>query len=231
VALLLQATKNRKSENSVKKRISYLFSKVNVETLYFVSETTYKIQKSMRKGKTVTPPSPPSPSARYRFFCWAVAFLSLAQLVVGLDYISIWPGAEAELIWAGVSVNSENALTAMLSSIPTDSPYWLLVYRLPSLLFYLLGLGLFFVWGRNLFGIKAVEITLLVGAASLLLPVLAKTATLDTWRFGLELGFWLALLHFTKNPERRWLVWAIVLGSGAILVGSWATLVLFITAF
>lgn len=180
----------------------------------------------MRKGKTVTPTPP---SARYRFFCWAVAFLSLAQLVVGLDYITIWPAAEAEVIWSGVnSLPADSFITAFLGVIPTDSPYWLLAYRLPSLLFYLLGIGLFFQWGKSLFGSRTVELTLLVGAASLLLPVLAKIASLDSWRFGLELGFWLALLHFTKNPSRRWLLWSSLLGGLAILVGSWATLVLFV---
>ena len=183
----------------------------------------------MRKGKTVTPPLPAPPSSRYRFFCWAVAFLAVAQLLVGLDYINIWPSAEAELIWSGVQTAPATTwVSAFMGTIPTESPYWLLAYRVPSLIFYLLGIALFFLWGKALFGNRSVELTLLVGAASLLLPVLAKTASLDIWRFGLELGFWLSLLHFTKTPTRKWLVRSSILGALAILVGSWASLVLFV---
>ncbi len=179
----------------------------------------------MGKAKKATPPAGPSP--RYRFFCWAVAFLALAQLVVGLDYVTIWPGAEAQFIWDSQTKTSGfSPLLDIMGSIPIDSEYWLLAYRLPGLLFYLLGLWLFYRWGQALFGQRAVEVSLLVAAATLLLPVLAKNGALDSWRFGWEIACWTALLRFIKTPERKWLIAVAVTGSIAALLGQWATVVM-----
>lgn len=179
----------------------------------------------MGKAKKVTAPA--GPSSRYRFFCWAVAFLASAQLVVGIDYITLWPGAEAQFVWSSQTESSGfSPLLKLMGSIPLDSDYWLFAYRLPGLLFYLLGLWLFYRWGRALFGQQAVEVSLLVAAATLLLPVLAKNASLDSWRFGWEIACWTALLRFIKAPERKWLVAVAVTGSIAALVGQWATVVM-----
>ncbi|MEL7221677.1 MAG: hypothetical protein AAGJ93_10185 [Bacteroidota bacterium] len=108
----------------------------------------------MRKGKSkaksvkTPPPPPPGPSSRYRFFCWAIAFLGLAQLMVGLDYITIWPGAEAQTIWAVMQGEASNYLpTGLLSLLETDSHLWLIAYRLPALFIFLLGIWLFFHLG------------------------------------------------------------------------------------
>ncbi|MEM1216235.1 MAG: hypothetical protein AAGJ82_11145, partial [Bacteroidota bacterium] len=166
-------------------------------------------------------------SARYRFFCWAMAFLALAQLVVGLDYVTIWPGAELHTIWASMHATESLGYLplAILSTIPEQSEYWLLAYRLPSLLLYLLGVFLFFRWGRSLFGEINTEVTLLLVGASILFPFLVKTAALDGWRLGLELAFWLALLRFFKTPEKAWFWSATVLGFLVVLVGghsAWA---------
>lgn len=107
---------------------------------------------------------------------------------------------------------------AFLSTIPDTSDYWLLAHRLPGLLLLGLGATLFFRWGKALFGSSAVETTLLVAAASLFIPLVAKTATLDTWRLGLELGGWVALLRFFKTPTRGWFLWSAVLGGLAVLL-------------
>jgi hypothetical protein len=178
----------------------------------------------MQKAKAI---APAGPSSRYRFFTWAVAFLALAQLAVGLDYITIWPGAEAEVIWRSASGSPTGSLAVgLLGIIPIDSEYWLLAYRVPGVLLYLLGLWVFFRWGAALFGRDAVELTLILTAASLLLPVLAKTASLDAWRLGLELSFWVAFLRYAKDPSRQWLLAAAGLGSLAVLTGQLSTLVL-----
>lgn len=179
----------------------------------------------MGKAKKASPPT--GPSSRYRFFIWAVAFLALAQLIVGIDYITLWPGAETQFVWKSqAKMSGFSPLLDIMGSIPIDSDYWLFAYRLPGLLFYGIGLYFFYRWGRALFGQRAVEISLVVAAATLLLPVLAKTAALDSWRFGLELACWTALLRFIKAPERKWLITVAITGSLAILLGQWATLVL-----
>ena len=180
-------------------------------------------------GKAKKASIPEGPSSRYRFFCWAVAFLSLAQLMVGLDYITIWPGAEAQFIWDSQTIDSAfSPLLKLMGNIPLDSEFWLIAYRLPGLFLYLIGVFLFFVWGQALFGRQTVEITLLVTAATFLLPVLAKNGGLDSWRFGLEIACWIALLRYIKSPERSWLIRVALLGTLAVLVGQWATLIMLV---
>ncbi|MEL7250270.1 MAG: hypothetical protein AAFO03_17735 [Bacteroidota bacterium] len=179
----------------------------------------------MSKAKKASPVA--QPSSRYRFFCWAVAFLSLSQLVVGLDYITLWAGAESQLIWDSQTTSPAfSPLLGILGSIPIDSQFWLVAYRLPSFFFALLGIAFFYVWGAALFGKQAVQVTLLAAAATFLLPLLAKSGALDSWRFGLEIATWIALMRFMKTPNRSWLIWVAALGSLAALIGQWATVVM-----
>ncbi len=179
----------------------------------------------MSKAKKASPVA--QPSSRYRFFCWAVAFLSLAQLVVGLDYITLWSGAETQLVWdSQTTTPAFSPLLSILGGIPVDSEFWLVAYRLPSFFFALLGVAFFYVWGSALFGRQVVAVTLLVAAATFLLPFLAKSAALDIWRFGLEIAAWVALMRFLKTPNRSWLITVAVLGSLAALIGQWATVVM-----
>jgi len=184
----------------------------------------------MSKGKgrkSTNPPAPEAPSARYRFFLWAIAFLSAAQLLVGLDYITLWPGAEATQVWAALQDSAGGGLPALImESIPLSSEYWLLAFRLPSLLAYVMALGLFWMWAPKLFGREVTQLTLLVIAASFMLPIMAKQATLDAWRLGPELGCWLALMYYFKSPTQKWLVRAGGLGVLAVIAGGYSTLVL-----
>ena len=160
-------------------------------------------------------------SSRYRFFRWVILFLSAAQLLIGLDYITIWPGAEAEFIWESWRTDPPFSLfSTALGGIPQDSEYWLLAFRLPSLIFYAGALLLFYRWGKPLLGRQAVELTLIVGAASLLMPVLAKMAALDIWQWAGTLVFWLAALRYAKGLSNFWLgmmtlggVWALFNGA------------------
>lgn len=180
-------------------------------------------------GKTTPPTAAPANSSQYRFFCWVIAFLTAAQLLVGLDYITLWPGAEARLVWAAVRADWAGSYpVAFLSTIPAASDYWLLAYRLPGVLLLGVGVVLFFRWGTALFGRPAVETTLLVAAASLFIPLVAKAATLDIWRLGLELAAWVALLRYFKTPTRPWLLWSALMGGLAVVLVGRASLVLFI---
>ncbi|MEL7221678.1 MAG: hypothetical protein AAGJ93_10190 [Bacteroidota bacterium] len=70
--------------------------------------------------------------------------------------------------------------------------------------------------------------TLLLVAASFLLTSIAKTGALDSWRLGFELGAWLAFIHYLKQPKRSWLIYTAILGSLAVLVGQWSSLLLFL---
>lgn len=174
----------------------------------------------MGKAKAKTT-SPTSPSSRFRFFCWAVAFLSLAQLLVGLDYITIWPGGEARLLAEQTTAFALSAPASwLLSLLPFKTSYWLLWYRLPGLLLSLGGIALFYRWGRALFGRETVVLTLLVAAASLFLPLLLKRALLDLWAFGPLLASYVALLRYYKEPTNQWRMASLLSGSLAILLGG-----------
>ncbi|RMF01324.1 MAG: hypothetical protein D6772_05005 [Bacteroidetes bacterium] len=174
----------------------------------------------MGKAKA-KPRVPNAPSSRFRFFCWTVSFLSMAQLLVGLDYITIWPGGEAKLLAeSGELFVPSSPLSYLLSVLPLPAPYWLLWYRLPGLLLSLAGVVLFYRWGRVLFGRETVVLSLLAAAASLYLPVLLKQATLDVWAFGPLLAAYVALLRYYKEPRARWRTATISTGVVAILSGG-----------
>ncbi len=168
-------------------------------------------------------------SSRYGFFRLAVLFLALAQLLVGLDYVTIWPGGEAQLIWdAKTGEEASNFVQALLGLIPLESAYWLLWFRLPGVLLYLGTMYLFYRWGRILFGQQTVELALIIVSASLFVPIMPKLASLDVWCFSFSLVFWLSYVRLLKAADMRWLaistvsgVLAIAAGQGALLFIIW----------
>ncbi|MCB0636766.1 MAG: hypothetical protein KDC54_09130, partial [Lewinella sp.] len=163
----------------------------------------------------------PSPSSRYRFFLWVVGFLALAQWLVGLDYITVWPGDEARLLWdARTGEGGFHLPVLLLGLLPVDWPYWLLAYRLPGMLLTVLCLWAWVRWGSPLFSRKTVVLGLLAAAAHLFIPFLLKTATLSVWSFGPLLLSWTALLQWIKQPSDRWRWRASLLGTLAILTGG-----------
>lgn len=197
--------------------------KYNENNRYFVSENN-KISNIMSKSKIKTVEEP---SSRYRFFTWVVLFLALAQLVVGLDYITVWPGAEAQQIWQSTGAEGGAYLSSLLFSVlPETSPYWLFLFRLPSVLLYLLSAILFYQWGKDLFGKESIELALIVLGGSLFLPIMAKMASLDIWSLFFELATWLSLVHFQKDGTKKWLLRIALFGSLAVLFGQFQSLIL-----
>ncbi|MEZ4986230.1 MAG: hypothetical protein R2795_14520 [Saprospiraceae bacterium] len=166
----------------------------------------------MQKNKSIDTNQPIS--SRYRFFMMAVGFLTLAQLLTGLDYVTIWPGGEALLMQQSALWKAPTGLLApwVLGNIPLTSDYWLLAYRLPGVLLFLLGWGMWIWRGRALFGADAVRTTSLFLGAAFLPAVLAKEASLDIWRMGAELTFWLSLLHYMKKPGSSAMGWLLLTG-------------------
>lgn len=162
-----------------------------------------------------------------RFYTWVIVFLALAQLLVGLDYITLWPGAETAQVWQSVQADAAKSMSSLLLSVlPEASSYWLLLFRIGSSLLYVFAVLLFYRWAKPLFGKESVDLSLLVLCGSLLLPTMAKMASLDMWSFAFELGAWLSLLHFMKDVQKKWLIRIAVFGSVAVLFGQAQTLVL-----
>lgn len=158
-----------------------------------------------------------STTPRYRFFLWAVTFLTTAQLVLAIDYATVWPGAEAWLL-AGAYVEGvdRGVLSDLWAGLSTEGTYWLLAWRLPVVILALAAAVLFYRWGRPLFGKEVVTFTLLVAAASLLLPAQLKQASYPAWSFGPALWFWLSVWRYVKSPSRFW--WWSLAGSSALLL-------------
>lgn len=172
----------------------------------------------MGKAKSAAPPT--TTSTRFRFFCWVVGFLSIAQLLVGLDYITIWPGAEAALLADASGQTPSSLVSALLQLVPIKHDLWLMWYRLPGVLLYVSGGILFYQWGKPLFGERTVVLSLLVAGGSLFLPVLAKQATVSSWVLGVELASWVAILRYFKQNDNTWRNRALLSGALAILLGS-----------
>jgi len=160
-------------------------------------------------------------SSQYRFFTWVILFMVSAQLLVGLDYATIWSGAEIQHIWQSMGQKTTTSLSSiLLGLIPETSEYWLLFYRLPGLLLYVLAAALFYRWGKSLFGQTSVQSALLVLGGSLFLPIMAKIASLDVWTMVFELATWLSILHFQKEASKKWLLKIALFGSLAVLFGQ-----------
>ena len=167
-------------------------------------------------------------SSNYRFFIWVVLFLSLAQLLIGLDYIGIWSGAEHDQIVASIKGIALNPIQlGLLELFPNGTDLWLFYYRLPGLFMYVGSLGLFYLWANPLFGKRAVELTLLVLACSLFLPIMAKISSGDIYQFSFLLLFWVTFLRAQKGGEIKWIVLATLFGILSMLVhASWILLLI-----
>lgn len=182
---------------------------------------------------------PGEDSARFRFFTWLIFFLGLASVLVMNDAASPWPGAEALLLSelggrpAGPVAAEWNAYWPALlyRLLPWEGALWLFWPRLLSVVAVVAMAGLFYGWGRDLFGRPTVMHTLLVVAASFFLPVMGKVATPDSWVLLLHTGGWLGYLRWSKRPGGRsgWI--ALALMGIAATVSPFSTLLLIALLF
>lgn len=124
-------------------------------------------------------------------------WVGLALLLLGvnaliLNDVNAWlPGAEKDLI------------TLLGGELPS---FWV---RMPSVLLLFAGLALGFHFGRRFFGRESMWLTILVVAASWLLPNASKWLALDAWLWVSLLLTSLGLVGYMKQPKPfwQWLVW------------------------
>ncbi len=157
-------------------------------------------------------------SSRWRFFVWITAFFFFAGLVVRLDVITAWPGAEGYALAQAVGNDWGRYLPAALNhallpiglSIDAQTDAIFLFPRLVSVVCLLLTAIFTYRWTKRLFGREVSELTLLCGAASLFLPFFGKVATADALALLGHAGmFWCVMLYGLAKDSRKMLPFGI----------------------
>ena len=185
-------------------------------------------RKKRRKATIVEPSTTPQPvavSSRWRFFVWMSAFFCLAALVIRLDVMTAWPGAEGFALANAVGNNWGSYLPATINhallplglSIDATTDAIFLFPRLVSALCLLLTAFFTYRWTSRLFGKQVSELGLLCAGASLFLPFFGKVATADTLALLGHTGmFWSVLLLTLAGDKKKLLPFGIFALLGAI---------------
>jgi hypothetical protein len=141
-------------------------------------------------------------SVAQRIFLGLAAFLLAANVLIMNDLSTLWDGAEALLAWQSGRGEAGPALPGIL--LAQTWPQGVFWFRLPGALLLLLAFPLYWWMAKALLGREATIYTLLVLAASLMVPNLAKLASGDIWAMVTQwLGF-AVLLRFLKQPLMLW---------------------------
>ncbi|MCB0571033.1 MAG: hypothetical protein KDC66_14765 [Phaeodactylibacter sp.] len=141
-------------------------------------------------------------SFQKHLFYAIAAILFLANVLVMNDYTSLWDGAETWVYWQALQGAQVKALPeAILSLVYQHGFFW---FRLPGAMLLLIAFPVFAWATGRLWGKETVLGTLLVLAASLFVPNLAKLASGDVWALVLQWLAYAALLRYLKQPRLLW---------------------------
>lgn len=172
-------------------------------------------KKDRRKKKKLLQPEATAPapaaSSRFRFFLWICSFFFFAALLLRLDVITAWPGAEGFALDHALSNNRGDSMLSFLygqmfpwgEGVDTNTQAIWLFPRLLSAVA-LLATGYFtYRWAGKLFGSRSVGFGLLCAGASMFLPFFGKVATPDALGLLGQAGFfWLALLSGVDKEKQ-----------------------------
>ena len=185
-------------------------------------------RKKRRKPTTPAPTAPattPPSSSRWTFFVWMSTFFFVAALLVQLDVITAWPGAEGFALanavgdaWEGYLPTALNhALLPLGPTVSEASNAQFTFPRIFSALCLLLTAGFTYRWMTQLFGRQVSQLTLLCAGSSLFLPFFGKVATADTLALLGHSGmFWTVLLFGLTKDQRKMLPFGVFALIGAI---------------
>ncbi|MEM6879416.1 MAG: hypothetical protein AAF544_12695, partial [Bacteroidota bacterium] len=172
-------------------------------------------RKHRRKFKSAQQSEQPKQEAgisnRYRFFLWLCGFFALAGLILRIDVITAWSGAEGWSLDAAVSGKSRVIYlpTVIQSWLSTLTEPFYLAPRVLSISF-LLGTAMIFQqWGSRLFGKETSRLAILVAASGLWIPFFGKVATADSWALFGHVGLVLATamqLRSGKDIYKAWML-------------------------
>jgi hypothetical protein len=141
-------------------------------------------------------------SLSHRIFLGSVALLLIVNLLVMNDLTTLWDGAEALMAWQSGRGEAGRYLPGWL--LAQAWPAGLFAFRLPGALLLLAAFPLYWYLSKPILGAVSTRLTLLVLAASFLVPNLAKVATGDIWAMTTQWLAFAALLRFLKQPLRQW---------------------------
>lgn len=154
-------------------------------------------------------PESPVRSSRFRFFLWMSSFFWVAALLLRLDVITVWTGAEGYALDHALSNDRGSALLSFLNGrligADTSATAWLF----PRLLSVLALVGtaiLTYRWAGRLFGRSAVVLGLVCAGASLFLPFFGKVATPDALALCGQAGYLWAVYLAGADREGNYLL-------------------------
>ncbi|MEZ4990626.1 MAG: hypothetical protein R2824_09450 [Saprospiraceae bacterium] len=140
----------------------------------------------------------------FRVFTGLVVLIVMVGLLAGNDYTSIWSGAEAAQLWQALSDAPSSWLGRFLHAVYDDGPLNVFYLRFFGIFFFLICLVPVFFIGKRLFGKNTIWLALLLLVVSLLVPNIAKRATIDIYLFGSQLLFGMNCLLLLKSPHWAW---------------------------
>ncbi|WP_273444424.1 ArnT family glycosyltransferase [Neolewinella agarilytica] len=199
-------------------------------------------KKSRKKKTFIEQPEPQARSSRFQFFLWICAFFFLAALLMRLDVITAWPGAESYSLDHALSNARGDSMLSFLygllfplgENIDSQSQAIWLFPRLISVIALIATAVFTFRWAGKLFGKEAIGMGLLCAGASLYLPFFGKVATPDALALLGQAGFFWLILLAGADREKNYLLPAgiflllggiaaplstLVFGLGTILAG------------
>lgn len=152
---------------------------------------------------------PPETSSRFRFFTWMCGFFFVAALLLRLDVITVWPGAEGYSLGHAMSLNRGDSMLSFIYGLLIGDNQSSSAWLFPRLLSAVALIGTAVVtrlWAGRLFGTEAIGLGLLCAGASLFLPFFGKVATPDALALlGQASFFWLILLA-GADKEKNYLL-------------------------
>ncbi len=172
---------------------------------------------SRKKRRKPTTPAPTAPATnlpstgRWRFFVWMSSFFFVAGLLVQLDVMTAWPGAEGFALANAVGTDYGPYLPAALNhlllplgeSVTEASNASFLFPRLVSALCLLLTTVFTYRWMTLIFGRQVSQLTLLCAGATFFLPFFGKVATADALALLGHSGMFWTVLLFGLTKDRR----------------------------
>ncbi|WP_020569086.1 ArnT family glycosyltransferase [Neolewinella persica] len=199
----------------------------------------------LKKSSSIPAPEQPTGiSSRFRFFLWISAFFFFAALLLRIDVITVWPGAEGYSLDYALSNQRGGSMLSFAygllfpigEGIDAQTEAIWLFPRLISAIAILLTAFFTYRFAGKLFGKEAIGLGLLAAGASLFLPFFGKVATPDALGLLGQAGFFWTILLAGADREKNYLLPAgiflllggiaaplstLVFGLATIITGRW----------
>jgi 4-amino-4-deoxy-L-arabinose transferase-like glycosyltransferase len=154
-------------------------------------------------------------SFQYKGFLILSGLLLVFNLLIVNDFVGVLAGAETNNIYfaqqyiKGVISSFDPTFHLPMSMLIInygEIGFNLFLLRLPNVLLLILSLLGFFWWGKKLFGMAAVLLTILVVSSTFLVVPISKFVVNDIWLLVFQLMSFLSLILFLKQPVWKWRV-------------------------